>query len=117
MVVRAYADPAHLPAAADAPGSSKDSGKGKAAQPNKKQKKQKAAAGGDAAGAAAGVVHFLPEAECYQAAAEWSFVFPVADRLVGKDELQPCRVVMLVSAAGVAAARKQLATLMAAAGQ
>lgn len=118
MVVRAYADPSLLLAADDAPGSSKDGGKVRAVQqqhPSKKQKKQKGA--GDAVDAAAGVVHFLPEAECYQAAADWSFAFPVADRLVGKDELQPCRVVMLVGAAGVAAARKQLAALMAAAGQ
>lgn len=119
MVVRAYAEPSQLAAAADAPGSSQDAGKGKATaqqqqkQAGKKQKKHK----GDGADAAAGVVHYLPEAECYQAAADWSFAFPVADRLVGKDELQPCRVVMLVSAAGVAAARKQLAALMAAAGQ
>ncbi|KAL4419026.1 hypothetical protein ABPG77_010013 [Micractinium sp. CCAP 211/92] len=118
MVVRAYADPSLLLAADDAPGSSKDGGKARATQqqqPSKKQKKQKGAGG--AADAAAGVVHFLPEAECYQAVADWSFASPVADRLVGKDELQPCRVVMLVGAAGVAAARKQLAALMAAAGQ
>ncbi|KAL4430950.1 hypothetical protein ABPG75_006206 [Micractinium tetrahymenae] len=118
MVLRAYADPSQLPAAADAAADSGDKGMGKAAaaqQQQPKKKKQKGAAA--AAEAAAGVVHYLPEAECYQAAADWSFAFPVADRLVGKDELQPCRVVMLVSAAGVAAARKQLAALMAAAGQ
>lgn len=107
MLVRAYSDPSQQ---ADAAGGS---GSGSSKQQGKK-KKQKGAA---AAAAGSGVVHFLPEAECYQAAADWSFTFPAADRLVGKDELQPCRCVMLVSAAGVAAARKQLAALMKAAAQ
>lgn len=106
MVVRAYTDPSQQP---DAAGGSKQQ-----QQQQGKKKKQKGAA---VAAASSGVVHFLPEAECYQAAASWSFSFPAADRLVGKDELQPCRCVMLVSAAGVAAARKQLAALMKAAAQ
>ncbi|PRW58681.1 p21-carboxy-terminal region-binding [Chlorella sorokiniana] len=106
MVVRAYSDPSQQPDAAGSSGSgSKQQGK---------KKKQKGAA---AAAESSGVVHFLPEAECYQAAADWSFTFPAADRLVGKDELQPCRCVMLVSAKGAAAARKQLAALMKAAAQ
>lgn len=109
MVVRAYADPAEQQQQQGGAGSSKQQ------QQKKKQKRKGGAAA--AAAAAAGVVHYLPEAECFQAAADWSFTFPVADRLVGKDELQPCRVVMLVSAAGVAAARMQLGALLKAAGQ
>lgn len=106
MVVRAYSDPSQQPDAAGGSGSSKQQQQGK-------KKKQKGAAAADSSG----VVHFLPEAECYQAAADWSFTFPAADRLVGKDELQPCRCVMLVSAKGMAAAHKQLAALMKAAAQ
>ena len=67
MVVRAYTDP------------TQQQGGSKQQQKSKKKKQP----------AGEGVVHFLPEAECYQAAAEWSFSFPVTDRLVGKDELQP----------------------------
>lgn len=110
MVVRAYQDPSQQQQQqSDGAGSSKPGGK--------KKKKQKGGGGGDGGSAATGVVHFLPEAECYHAAAEWSFTFPCADRLVGKDELQPCRVVMLVSAAAAAAAREQLAAMMRAVAQ
>jgi hypothetical protein len=112
MVVRAYQDPQQQQQQqSDGAGGSKPGGK-------KKKQKGKGGGGGDGSNsAAAGIVHFLPEAECYQAAADWSFAFPAADRLVGKDELQPCRVVMLVGAAAAAAARKQLAALMRSAGQ
>ena len=113
MVVRAYTDPQQQQSGAAAGGSG---GGGKQQQKKKRQQKG-AAAGAGQQDAAAGVVHFLPEAECYQAAAQWSYAFPVADRLVGKDELQPCRVVMLISAAAAAAARQQLSELMKAAAQ
>ena len=114
MVVRAYTDPSQQ-AGGTGPSGSSGGGKKQQQQQQGKKKKQKGAAA--AAGADGGVVHFLPEAECYQAAADWCFTFPTADRLVGKDELQPCRCVMLVSAKGVAAARRQLAALMKAAAQ
>jgi len=109
MVVRAYQDPSQQQQSDGAGGSGSGGGKGKQQQ---KKKKKGAAAAQQAAAGGADVVHFLPEAECYQEAAEWSFTFPVADRLVGKDELQPCRCVMLVTAAQAAKARKQLAALM-----
>lgn len=118
MVVRAYADPAAAP---PPPQQQQGSGAGASRQQQQQPKKKKTGGGGGAGGAGGGgaagpaLVHFLPEAECYQAAAEWSFSFPVADRLVGKDDLQPCRCVMLLSGAQVAAARRQLATLMQAA--
>lgn len=117
MVVRAYTDPAQRQAASAAGGA----GGSKAPQQQpKKQKKMRSGSGAAAAAAAAaaaetGLVHFLPEAECYQAAAQWSFSFAAPDRLEGKDELQPCRCVMLLSGEQVAAARKQLAALMKAA--
>ena len=78
MVVRAYSDPEEQQAAQQqADGGAGGSKGGKQQQQGKKKKKQR----GEAAGS--GVVHYLPEAECYQEAAEWSFTFPVADRLVG----------------------------------
>ena len=106
MVVRAYSDPTQQQQQQGAAGGSKP----------KQKKKQKGSGGGAAAAAAAGegIVHFLPEAECYQAAAEWSFTLPApaGEGQGGQDELQPCRCVMLVTAAQAAAARRQLAALM-----
>jgi hypothetical protein len=111
MVVRAYTDPSQQPDNT-AGGSGSGAGAGSSKQ-QQQQKRKKAQALAQAQ--AEGVVHFLPEAECYQAAADWSFCFPAADRVAGEGELQPCRVVMLISAAAAAKARTQLATLLQAA--
>lgn len=109
MVVRAYTDPSQQPDNA-AGGSGVGAGSSKQQQQQKRKKAQALAQA-----QAEGVVHFLPEAECYQAAADWSFCFPAADRVAGEGELQPCRVVMLISSAAAATARTQLATLLQAA--
>lgn len=116
MVVRAYSDPTQQQQQQQHQGAAGGSGAG-GSKP--KQKKKQKGGGGAAAAAAAGaagdgIVHFLPEAECYQAAAEWSFTLPAppGERQGGQDELQPCRCVMLVTAAQAAAARRQLAALM-----
>jgi hypothetical protein len=114
-VVRAYSDPTQQQQQQGAAGGSGGASGSKPKQKKKQKGSGSAAAAAAAAGAAGdGIVHFLPEAECYQAAAEWSFTLPAppGERQGGQDELQPCRCVMLVKAAQAAAARRQLATLM-----
>jgi protein BCP1 len=50
-------------------------------------------------------VYVRPEDEFFHQHASASFTFPVEGRAVGKDELQPLRLVMLLPASKVAAAR------------
>ncbi|KAG1668071.1 hypothetical protein FOA52_010481 [Chlamydomonas sp. UWO 241] len=54
------------------------------------------------------LVYLRPEDEFLHAAAEWSFTFPVENRVVGKDDLAPLRMVMLVDAKAVAGVRREL---------
>lgn len=51
------------------------------------------------------VVYVRPEDEFFHKHASASFTFPVEGRAVGKDELQPLRLVMLLPASKVEAAR------------
>lgn len=54
------------------------------------------------------VVYVRPEDEFFHQHASASFTFPVEGRAVGKDELQPLRLVMLLPASKVEAARAAL---------
>jgi protein BCP1 len=60
-----------------------------------------------AAAAAAGpvIVYVRPEDEFFHKQASVAFTFPVEGRAVGKDELQPLRLVLLLPASKVPAAR------------
>ncbi len=51
------------------------------------------------------VVYARPEDEFYHRHCTWSYTFPVTSRPLRKDELQPLRLVMLLSPEQVAAAR------------
>lgn len=51
------------------------------------------------------VVYVRPEDEFFHKQASASFTFPIEGRAVGKDELQPLRLVLLLPANKVAAAR------------
>lgn len=51
------------------------------------------------------LVYARPEDEFYHKHSKWSFTFPITNRLVAKDELQPLRLVMLLSTDEAAAAR------------
>ena len=51
------------------------------------------------------IVYVRPEDEYMHSRAAWSFTFPVENRPVAKDELQPLRLVMLVSAQAVQEAK------------
>jgi hypothetical protein len=51
------------------------------------------------------IVYVRPEDEFFHKHATASFTFPVEGRAVGKDELQPLRLLMLLPANKVAAAR------------
>ena len=123
MVVRAYTDPTSQQQQQQQPNTSLQpphlaqngsaaSGSGASGSKQGSKKRQKGgASGGDHAQGSA-LVHVLPEAECYQQRADWAFSFPTPRRLVAKDELQQCRLVMLVKASAVPAAQRQLAALL-----
>lgn len=51
------------------------------------------------------IVYVRPEDEFFHAQAAAAFTFPVEGRAVGKDELQPLRLVLLLPASKVPAAR------------
>jgi protein BCP1 len=51
------------------------------------------------------IVYVRPEDEFFHQHAAAAFTFPVEGRAVGKDELQPLRLVMLLPASKVPAAR------------
>jgi protein BCP1 len=51
------------------------------------------------------IVYVRPEDEYFHKHAAASFTFPIEGRAVGKDELQPLRLVMLLPANKVQAAR------------
>jgi hypothetical protein len=74
-------------------------------QPAKKQKTQRAAASSSGAGQAPVIVYVRPEDEFFHKHASASFTFPVEGRAVGKDELQPQRLVLLLPASKVTSAR------------
>ena len=50
-------------------------------------------------------VYARPEDEFYHKHCSWSYTFPVSGKIVQKDELQPLRLVMLLSPDQAAAAR------------
>jgi hypothetical protein len=50
-------------------------------------------------------VYLRPEDEYFHKHATWSFTFPVAERVVRKGELQPLRLVMLLSRSNFTLAR------------
>ncbi|EIE20943.1 hypothetical protein COCSUDRAFT_43807 [Coccomyxa subellipsoidea C-169] len=54
------------------------------------------------------MVYARPEDEFYHRHSSWSYTFPVTSRPVQKDELQPLRLVMLLSPDQAARARKEL---------
>ena len=51
------------------------------------------------------IVYVRPEDEFFHEHASAAFTFPVEGRAVGKDELQPRRMVMILPAEKIAAAR------------
>ncbi len=51
------------------------------------------------------IVYTRPEDEFYHKHSQWSFLFPVTNRPVRKDELQPLRLVMWLDAAAARAGR------------
>ncbi len=51
------------------------------------------------------MVYARPEDEFYHRHSSWSYTFPVTSRPVQKDELQPLRLVMLLSPDQAARAR------------
>ncbi|KAK9909808.1 hypothetical protein WJX75_007678 [Coccomyxa subellipsoidea] len=61
---------------------------------------------------AATMVYARPEDEFYHRHSSWSYSFPVTSRPVQKDELQPLRLVMLLSPKQAATARKELYTVV-----
>jgi len=66
-------------------------------------------AGGSTSGTGKQVIVYLrPEDEFLHKHASWSYTFPVEGRPVGKDDLLPLRLVMLVDASKVQAARAAL---------
>lgn len=110
MLLRAYADPT---AQQGAEGQGAGSSGGKKKKKKKKGQQPGGAAPAGATGAAGpSLVHVLPEAECYQQHADWVVAFPTPGRLVAKDDLQPCRCMMLVPAGTVPAARRALDALL-----
>lgn len=54
------------------------------------------------------LVYLRPEDEFLHRASEWSFTFPVENRVVGKDDLAPLRLVALVDASRVGKVRREL---------
>ena len=61
--------------------------------------------GAQADGQAATMVYARPEDEFYHRHSSWSYTFPVTSRPVQKDELQPLRLVMVLSPKQAATAR------------
>lgn len=60
------------------------------------------------------LIYTTPEAECFHSVSDWSFNFPNPNRLVGKHDVVPHRLVMCVDAGKVSKALKQLEVLVAA---
>ncbi|KAK9865294.1 hypothetical protein WJX84_003083 [Apatococcus fuscideae] len=54
------------------------------------------------------VVYARPEDEYFHKQAEWSYIFPVANRATEKDELRQLRIVMCLKPAKLKLARKEL---------
>lgn len=74
--------------------------------------KGKGKEGGAAQSAAPVTVYVRPEDEFLHQVCSWSFMIPVTNRPVARDELVPQRLVMLVAADKVAAAQQQLAAVV-----
>lgn len=53
-------------------------------------------------------MYLRPEDEFLQKHSSWSFTFPIEGRVVGKDDLQPLRMVMLVEAGRIPDVRRAL---------
>ena len=104
MLVRAYTDPTTTAAEQQRQQQAAGSSGGK--------KKKKHKGSGSTAEEAYAVVHVLPEAEAYQSVADWVACFPTPGRLVAKDDLQQCRMLMLLQAAALPKARARLAELL-----
>lgn len=58
-----------------------------------------------AEGAASDIVYVYPETEYYHKHCQWSWTWSVPGKAVGKGELEPRRVVMLLTMQAAAAAR------------
>jgi hypothetical protein len=54
------------------------------------------------------LVYLRPEDEFLHKHCVWSTTFPVEGKVVGKDDLQPLRMVLLVEAANIPLVRKAL---------
>ncbi|KAF6251994.1 p21-C-terminal region-binding protein-domain-containing protein [Scenedesmus sp. NREL 46B-D3] len=110
LVTRVYSDPlaGQPPAAAAAgPSSGKPPAGPKGKQQQQQAKKQKGEQPQQQSGAPV-IVFVRPEDEFFHQQAAAAFTFPVEGRAVGKDELQPLRLVMLLPADKVPVARKAL---------
>eukprot|EP00879_Flechtneria_rotunda_P000963 GHRR01001096.1.p1 GENE.GHRR01001096.1~~GHRR01001096.1.p1 ORF type:complete len:345 (+),score=133.81 GHRR01001096.1:233-1267(+) len=113
LMTRVFSDPLG-PAAAEqqqqnGAGPSSRSGKPPAG-PKQQQQQQKKKHKGEQQKTAAGpvIVYVRPEDEYFHQQSTISFTFPVEGRAVGKDELQPMRLVLLLPASKVKAARSAL---------
>lgn len=103
---RVYSDLAAGSADNDAAAGPSSSKAGGSVRRNNGEKRAKLAAAPTAAAAA--VVYVRPEDEFLHQHSDWSFTFPIENRPVGKNELQPLRIVMAISAKKVEAARMEL---------
>lgn len=101
MVARVYVDPEEQ---SDSEGRQLGGQAGK----QRKGKKQKQVA------LMPSLIYTTPEAECFHSVSDWSFSFPNPNRLVGKHDAVPHRLVMCVDAGKVPKALKQLEVLVAA---
>ena len=89
------------------PGS--EAGPSKAGAGGKKRAKREGGGGGGAgAGAAPVLVYVRPEDQVFSSVAEWSATFKVEKDQTGDRDMRPVRVVMLVDAKKVPAARKAI---------
>ncbi|WIA22012.1 hypothetical protein OEZ85_004365 [Tetradesmus obliquus] len=115
LLTRVYSDPLAGQPAAAAAAAGPSAGKPPAGPKSKKQqqqpqqqaKKQKGEQPAQQPGTPH-IVYVRPEDEFFHAQAAAAFTFPVEGRAVGKDELQPLRLVLLLPASKVPAARKAL---------
>uniref|UniRef100_A0A7S0YF68 Protein BCCIP homolog n=1 Tax=Polytomella parva TaxID=51329 RepID=A0A7S0YF68_9CHLO len=105
LISRVYTDPLGEESAAVA---TANNDKPKKKKQKKSDNTQAAAATTAAVEVEPVVVYVRPEDEYLHKLAEWSCVFPVDNRQVAKDELQPMRLVMVVGAEKVKEARKNL---------
>eukprot|EP00798_Chlamydomonas_sp_ICE-L_P005813 gene5814-6100_t len=77
------------------------------AGPSSSKKQKKVAKAGS--GSSAPVTVFLrPEDEFLHKHCSWSYTFPVEGKSIGKDDLKPLRMVMLVDSSKMAAVRKEM---------